>query len=181
MNMKKIIAYLIFAISGLFFYMFVWDFKTQQVDTVYVQKQDLETAYNQATQQQSLKVLRNKKQQLGDTEQRFLSRFIPQNLHSGRFVYNLGQLANQNRLLLKSIQYTVVDSTNSNNKDGERKLMVELTMNGRYGDFIAWLKQIETSDVLIDVDSFRGQKDSNNNGEAITFYVRLYAYGNKID
>jgi hypothetical protein len=66
-------------------------------------------------------------------------------------------------------------------KDGEKKLMVELTMNGRYPDFINWLKSIETSDVLIDVDSFRGQKDNNNNGEVILFYVRLYAYGNKID
>jgi Tfp pilus assembly protein PilO len=180
MNTKKIIAYLIIVSSLLFLYFFVWDFKVANVDTVYAQKLDLETAYNQATQQQSLKVLRSKRSQLGNSEQSFLNRFIPQNLHSGRFVYNLGQLANQNRLMLKSIQYTVMDSSTSI-KDGEKKLMVELTMNGRYPDFINWLKSIETSDVLIDVDSFRGQKDNNNNGEVILFYVRLYAYGNKID
>lgn len=149
------------------------------VDNVESERAELQSAYDQATQQLSLKALRLKRSQLGDRELSFLQNFIPQNLHSGYFVYNLGQMANQNRLSLRTLQYTVVNSDLASG-NSEKKLMVEFTMDGSYGDFMNWLRQVETSDVLIDVESVRGAKISNNS-DVITFYVKLYAYGMDIN
>lgn len=181
MNTKKIFAYLIFLVAIFFLYIFVWDFKVNYVDNVKVERDKLADAYTQATQQLSLKGLRLKRQQLGEREISFLQNFIPQSLHTGYFVYNLGQLANLNRLGIRSLQYTVLGQNDQlNNPGGERKLMVEMTVDGNYDDFMTWLKKVETSDVLIDFESIRGNKNSNTSN-VISFYVKLYAYGNTID
>lgn len=179
MNSKNIFAFLIFAISGMFFYLFVWEFKMQYVDSVSTELTNLENAYAQATEQLSLKTLRLKKQALGEQDLALLQNFIPQNLHSGQFVYNLGQLANQNRLILKGLQYTVIDETVTN-PNGERKLQVEFTMDGRYEDFLSWLQRVERSNVLVDVESIRGVKTSNNS-DIVSFNVKMYAYGININ
>lgn len=179
MNPKNIFAFLIFCIVALFLYSFVLPFKALAVDNVSQELNDLENAYNTATKQLSLKTLRLKKQQLSDQDLALLQNFIPENLHSGTFVYNLGQLANQNRLTLKDIQYTVLDDT-ATNPNGEKKLMVQFTMDGGYNDFTNWLQTVEKSNVLIDVVSVRGVKTANNS-DVITFYVKMYTYGINID
>ena len=180
MNTKNIFAFLILVITGIFFYTFVWDFKVQAVDNVSEELSRLEGAYESATRQLSLKNLRLKKNQLGSQELTLLQNFIPQNLHSGYFVYNLGQLANLNRLSLTGLQYTVIDDTINNPTTGERKLQVELNVRGRYEDFINWVVAMERSNVLIDIDSINGTKEVNS-GDIINFHVKLYAYGIKID
>lgn len=149
------------------------------IDTTSDELAKLQTAYDQATRQLSLKALRLKRSALDEDQLNFLRSFIPPNLHSGQFVYNLGQLANQNRLTLKGLQYTVIDDT-LNNPQGEKKLLVEFTMDGRYEDFVSWLGAIERSNVLIDIESFRGAKTSNTS-DIITLYVKMYAYGLSID
>jgi Tfp pilus assembly protein PilO len=178
MNLKNTIAILIFFLSGLFLYTFVLPFKASVVDPVQQNAATLEEAYTQATQQLSLKALRIKRQQLDESQIDFLKSFVPDKLHSGRFIYNLVQLSNQKRLTVKSIQYSIVgDPTKPNS---EKKLLVELSMDGRYEDFEDWLKTVERSDVLMDVESIRGSRASNNN-EIVTFYVKLYTYGVNID
>ncbi len=179
MNTKNIFAILILAIVGLLMYSFILPFKALAVDNVSEELVTLQSAYEHATQQLSLKTLRMKKQQLSEQDSALLINFIPQNLHSGQFVYNLGQIANLNRMNLKGLQYAVIDDT-LNNPTGEKKLMVEFTMEGRYEDFANWIYTLENSNVLIDVESIRGAKAANT-GETITFYVKLFAYGINID
>ncbi len=180
MSNKNIFAIIIIAVSGLFLFSFILPFKAAVVDPVVDQTTNLETAYAQATQQLSLKTLRAKKQQLGEEEINFLRNFVPNKLHSGQFVYNLGQLANQKRLTVKGIQYTVLNDTAVSATPSEKRLLVELTLDGKYEDFNEWLKTIERSDVLIDIESFRGSKVSNNS-DIITFQVKMYSYGTNID
>jgi Tfp pilus assembly protein PilO len=179
MNLKKVSSLIIFLISLAFLYFFVWDFKTSQVDGISSEQEKLQTAYQNATEQLSLKNLRLKKQQLGSQDVLLLQNFIPATLHSGYFVYNLGQLANQNHLTIKGIQYTVLDTT-KNGPNGEKKLQVEFNLQGRYDDFVGWLQTLEGSDTLVDVDSFRASKDANNS-DILNINVKLYAYGIDID
>lgn len=179
MNIKTIFSILLLALSGYFFYSFVLVFKETAVDNVSEQLVKLESAYTQATEQVQLKALQTKKQILMEREINFLQNFIPQNLHSGRFVYNLGQMANQNRMTIKNLQYSIVDDS-STNPSGEKKLVVEFTLDGRYEDFTNWLGKVERSEVLMDIQNLRASK-SGNNSEVISFYVKLHAYGLKID
>jgi Tfp pilus assembly protein PilO len=101
MNTKNILAIILFAISGILLYTFVLPFKAEGVDTVTVELDKLQSAYERASQQVALKNLRLKKQRLGTQELSILENFVPQDLRSGYFVYNLAQLANQNGLILK--------------------------------------------------------------------------------
>jgi Tfp pilus assembly protein PilO len=179
MNTKNIFAVLILVIVGLLVYSFILPFKEVAVDNVSEELVKLQTAFEQASQQLSLKTLRMKRQQLSEQDSALLTNFIPQNLHSGQFVYNIGQIANLNRMNLKGLQYAVIDDT-LNNPTGEKKLMVEFTMEGRYEDFANWVRTLENSNVLIDVESIRGAKTANS-GETITFYAKLFAYGINID
>lgn len=179
MSPKNIFAILLLITAGLLYWTFVDPFKTQYVDSVQVELDKLRTAYDQATQQIALKTLRIKKQQLTAENLDLIDSFIPATLHSGRFVYNLSQLANQNGLTLKGLQYSVIDDS-AINPNSEKKLQVELAMDGRYESFVSWLQQVERSNVLIDVESIRGVKNQNS-GETISFTVRLYAYGLNIN
>lgn len=176
---NKIKAIILLIISGLLMYFFVLPFKTSSVDNVTEELGKLVIAHKNAEEQLSLKELRLKKKQLGTQETAILDNFIPEDLHSGYFVYNLGQIANQNRLNLKSIQYTVQDDSSSNTK-GEQRLMVEYIMEGKYDDFNNWLRVIENSSTLIDVESFKATKNPNS-VDTLTFYVKLFAYGINID
>lgn len=179
MSTKNLFAILLIFISGLILWSFVLPFKELAVDNVSAQLTGLQSAYENATQQLSLKTLQNKKMLLNEQQISLLENFIPQQLHSGSFVYNLGQLANQNRLTVKGLQYTVMDDT-LQNPNGEKKLQVEFTMDGSYEDFTKWLGIIEKSNVLIDVNSVRAVKSSNSSS-VITFYVKMFAYGINID
>ncbi len=177
MNTKAIFSIIIIFLAGLFAYVFVVPFKEIAVDNVSERLTSLESAYNQATQQLTLKSLRLKKSQMQDSDIIFLQKFFPEKLHASLFVYNLVQFATQSRLNVKGIQYTVIDDQlNKQNK----KLLVELTIQARYEDFLAWLNKVEKSDTLIDVNSISASK-RNLNDEFITFSVKMYAYGVKID
>jgi hypothetical protein len=178
MNTKSIFSLLLFLISGLFMYSFVLPFKTSYVDPVSAQLDQISTAFNQASSKTALDRLKIKKDSLSEQELNLLQNFIPNNLHSGTFVYNLAQLANQNRLTLKGLQYTIIEDTVR--PDSEKKLAVEFSLDGRYEDFYAWLQNIDRSNILIDVDSFRGVKNSNNS-DIITFNIKMYTYGININ
>jgi Tfp pilus assembly protein PilO len=176
MSTKNIIAILIVLLSGMFYYYFVDPYKVEAIDTISEELLNLQTAYTNAQNQLSLQALKSKKDSLSIQEANILENFVPKKLHSGKFVYDLAQFANQNRLKIKSIQYSV-NEDGSNNKT--KRLQVEFTFEGRYEDFSAWLNSIEKANVLIDVDNIRGAKIPNS--EIITFNVKLYAYGIQID
>lgn len=180
MTPKNIFAALLLLTSGIMYWTFVLPFKEFAVDNISTEEKKLQAAYEQATQQLSLKALRLKKQQLTTENMQVIENFIPAKLHSGQFVYNISQLANQNGLTVKGLQYTVLDDTLTNPKGGEKKLQVEINMDGRYEAFSEWIRNVERSNVLIDVISVRGAKTSNT-GDTISFTVKLYAYGLNID
>ena len=137
-------------------------------------------AYEQADQQLALKALRIKRQQLTEAEAELLKKFIPEQVNSGRFAYNMGQLANQNRLTLKSIQYSTVDVAQNESSSKEKKVSVEMSLDGRYEDFVAWVKLVEHSNVLIDFDYIKAAKVSNNS-DILNFNIKVYTYGINID
>jgi hypothetical protein len=160
----------------------VLPFKELTVDVAANELVKLETAYEGADKQLSLQGLRLKKQQLNEQDLNLLKNFIPQNLHAGYLVYNLGQMANQNRLTLKGLQYSIIsEQPNANLKlSTDKKLMIEFTVEGRYADYINWLTRIETTNVLIDVESVRATKNSNQS-DIISFHTKMYAYGININ
>lgn len=177
MDTKTIFSTMIIIIAAAFMYMFVLPFKEVAVDNVKTNLENIQGAYQQATQQLTLKTLRVKKSQLQDSDIIFLQKFFPEKLHASLFVYNLAQFATQNRLNLKGLQYTVIDD--QINKGG-KKLLIELVIQSRYEDFQSWLSKVERSDTLIDIQSISASK-KNINDDSVTFNVKLYAYGVKID
>lgn len=179
MNTKTTFSLLLILISAIFYFTFVNAFKVTAVDPVSAELEKLQTAYNRATEQLSLKALRIKKQQLTEQNQSIIQNFVPTTLHSGTFVYNIAQLANQSGLIIKGLQYTVIDDT-ATNPNGQKKLLVEFNMDGRYESFSNWVQILERSNVLIDIESISGIKTTNT-GETISFTVKLYTYGINID
>jgi Tfp pilus assembly protein PilO len=159
---------------------FALPFKTIAVDPIQEELVVLQTAYDKALRQVTLDNLRQKRNRISNRQQEILKTYIPENLHSGKFIYNLSQIALQNRLTVKNIQYSVVDENKDKKKEGDpKKLQVEFQVDGNYLDFINWMSQIEKSDVLIDTESVRGNK-LNNNLDRVSFTVKMLAYGQNI-
>lgn len=181
-NPKNIFSLLIVCIAVVFYYNFSLPFKTGYVDPVVTEYENLSTAYVRAEDQLSLEALKTKKNQLTLQEVNIMENFVPVRLKSGTFVYNLAQFANQNKLILKSIQYSVVDEGKeiAGIKTKDKRLVVEFTLDGRYEDFTKWMSTIENSNTLISVESVRGVKNSVNS-DIITFNVKLVTYALDID
>jgi Tfp pilus assembly protein PilO len=181
-NPKNIFSLLIFAIALVFYFNFVDPFKVEAVDNVVSEYENLQTAYDRAQDQLSLDALKTKKNQLTLQEVNVMENFVPNKLKSGTFVYNLAQFANQNRLLIKSIQYTIVDQSKEAGaqKTKDKRLIVEFTIDGRYEDFAKWMAAIENANTLISVQNIRGVKNSVNT-DIITFNVKLESYALEID
>ena len=179
MSTKNTLAILIILVAGLFFYSFVYAFKVEAVDALSVELDNIKVAQQKAVEQLTLSDLKLIKNNLTTQNTQIIENYIPQNLHSGVFVYNTAQLASQSGLVLKSIQYIVIDDTVTN-RNGEKRLQVEFSMDGRYENFNNWLRTIERGNILIDVESIRAVKTTNV-GENIAFTVKLYVYGLNID
>lgn len=157
-------------------------FKTEAVDNIVMEYENLSTAFTRAEDQLSLEALKTKKNQLTLQELNIMENFVPVRLKSGTFVYNLAQYANQNRLIIKSIQYSVADEGKESGaiKTKDKRLIMEFTMDGRYEDFTKWMSTIENANTLISVVSVRGVKNSVAS-DIITFNVKLVAYALDID
>lgn len=152
------------------------------VDPILSEYDNLNTAFARAEDQLSLEALKNKKNQLTLQEVNIMENFVPVRLKSGTFVYNLAQFANQNRLSLKSIQYSVVDEgrETAGTRTKDKRLVMEFTLEGRYEDFTRWMSAIESATTLISVESVRGVKNSVSS-DIITFNVKLVTYALDID
>jgi len=181
-NPKNIFALLIFSIALVFYYNFSAPFKMDYVDPILSEYDNLNTAFARAEDQLSLEALKNKKNQLTLQEVNIMENFVPVRLKSGTFVYNLAQFANQNRLSLKSIQYSVVDEgrETAGTRTKDKRLVMEFTLEGRYEDFTRWMSAIESATTLISVESVRGVKNSVSS-DIITFNVKLVTYALDID
>jgi Tfp pilus assembly protein PilO len=181
-NPKNIFAALIFSIAIVFYYNFTSSFKIGYVDPIVTEYESLSVALTRAEDQLSLEALKTKKNQLTLQEVNIMENFVPVKLKSGTFVYNLAQYANQNRLILKSIQYSVVDEGREDGaqKTKDKRLVIEFTLDGRYEDFTKWMGTIENANTLISVESVRGVKN-NVASDIITFNVKLLTYALDID
>lgn len=179
---KNIFALLIFAIAIVFYFNFVEPFKVERYDNIIEEKINLQAAFDRAQDQLSLEAFKSKKNSLSMQETNVLENFVPIKLKSGTFVYNLAQFANQNRLILKSIQYSIVDEgkENAGIKTKDKRLLIEFTLDGRYEDFTKWVSTIENANTLITVESVRGVRN-NVASDIITFNVRLVSYALDID
>jgi Tfp pilus assembly protein PilO len=176
---KNLFSILIFFIAVVFYYNFVEPFKFEKVDDVVTEYENLQTAYTNAQNQLSLESLKQKKNSLSLQEQNLLENFVPVRLKSGTFVYNLAQYANQNRLIIKSIQYTVANKSPDVKKEYEQ-LIVEFTVDGRYEDFLKWMGNVENANTLIEIQSVRGIKN-NAASDVVTFNVKLSTTAINID
>ena len=181
-NPKNIFALLICCIAVVFYYNFAAPFKLDYVDPVVLEYENLSTAFARAEDQLSLGSLKTKKNQLSLREVNIMENFVPVKLKSGTFVYNLAQFANQNRLSLKSIQYSVIDEGKESGgiKVKDKRLVIEFTLDGRYEDFARWMSTVENATTLITVENIRGVKNSVAS-DIITFNVKLVTYALDID
>jgi Tfp pilus assembly protein PilO len=180
MQNRFIIPVVLLILSIAMLWRFAIPFKTIAVDPIQEELSVLQTAYDKALKQSTFDSLRQRKNKISTRQQEILKTYIPENLHSGKLIYNLSQVALQNRLTVKNIQYSIVDEGKDRRKDGDpRKLQIEFQIDGNYLDFINWMTQIERSDVLIDTESVRGNR-LNNNVEKISFTVKMLTYGQNI-
>lgn len=182
-NPKNIFALLIMSIAVVFYYNFSEPFRINYVDPVVSEYENLSLAFTRAEDQLSLEALKTKKNQLTLQELNVVENFIPVKLKSGTFVYNLAQFANQNKLILKSIQYSVIDEGKEQGggiKNKDKRLVAEFTLDGRYEDFTRWMSAIENANTLVSVESVRGVKN-NASSDIITFNVKLITYALDID
>lgn len=181
-NPKNIFALLIMCIAVVFYFNFSEPFEINYVDPVVSEYENLRVAFTRAEDQLSLDSFKTKKNQLTLQEVNIMENFVPIKLKSGTFVYNLAQFANQNRLILKSIQYSVVDEGKevAGIKTKDKRLVAEFTLDGRYEDFTNWMSTIENANTLISVESIRGVKNSVSS-DIITFNVKLITYALDID
>lgn len=177
MSIKGIFSILLLGLAALLYFNFVVPFKSIVVDPVNQELDKVQAGYEKSVQLTSLNNLRQKRQTLDDKKLTLIGNFIPKNLHSGDLIYKLSQTALSQNLKIKGIQFSQVDDKSS--IGGDKKLLLEINLEGRYEDFIVWLSKIERSDTLIDVDSLNASKNSTN--DIISFRVKLYAYGINID
>ncbi len=177
MNIKNIISLIIISLALVFYFLFVKPFEAAVLDPVTVQLEKIKSASEKTQNLLSLNNLRQKKLALGERETSLLSSFIPLNLRSGDLIYRLSGVASQNRLTLKGIQFSDVSEKDSSDK----KLLIDMNLDGSYEDFYRWLGTIERSSTLIDVESIRATKSSGNNSDLLSFTVKMYAYGINID
>lgn len=180
MNTKNLFSGLMFLISIVFYMNFVDAFKVEMVDDVINEHNNLQTAFERAQDQLSLNSLKDKKSSLTLSEVNILENFIPNKLNSGTFVYNLAQFANQNRLVFKSIQYSIFNDGTAASEEQLKRLTVEFTLTGRYEDFVTWVKAIENANTLVTIQSIRGVRESPNS-DIIAFNVRFVVHAHNID
>jgi hypothetical protein len=159
----------------------LWYFSLPFNEQVILPLQDelssIEDARDRYQTQINIPALEAKITNLSTDQKRVLESYIPRELRSGRLVYTIAQLAQQNRLDLKGVQYSVVDS---NNKEVGQKLTMEFQVEGFYENVVAWIKAVELSDTLVDVESLKAGK-VNNVSDIVAFTVKMSAYGVRID
>jgi hypothetical protein len=174
---KNITLSLIILVSILTIWWFALPFKAQVVDPLKTELSSLQDARDKYKDQINIDDLQRKVTSLNEVQKKVLDSYIPKELRSGRLVYNIAQLAQQNRLNIKGVQYSVVDSQAS--QLGKR-LVMEFQVEGFYENIVSWVRTVELSDVLVDVESIKGSK-INNTSDIIGFTVKMSAYGVRID
>lgn len=172
---KNIILLLTIVTAGLIWWWFAVPFNERVVAPLSAELDSLQQARDRYTQI-NLDTLKRKVSTLGATQAQVLETYIPKQLRSGRLVYVLSQLAQQNRLSIKGIQYSVVDVQGQSGK----KLVIEFQLEGFYENFVSWVRAVELSDVLVDVEDIKAAK-VNNVSDVISFTIKMSAYGINID
>jgi hypothetical protein len=173
---KLIFSLVLFLLSGAIIWKFALPLNEQVVLPLDGQLLSLQDGYEKASKQLTIEGLRQKKNKISGRQQELLKSYIPEELHSGKLVYNLAGTALQNRLLMKNIQYSVVDLDKDKNQGLDKKLNIEFQIEGNYLDFINWLSLVEKADVLIDTESVKGNK-LNNVSERVSWTIKMSAYG----
>jgi Tfp pilus assembly protein PilO len=173
---KLIFSLILFILSGAIIWKFALPLNEQVIIPMQDELTNLQDGYDRAAKQLTIEGLRQKKNKISGRQQELLKTYIPEELHSGKLVYNLAGTALQNRLVMKNIQYSVVDMDKSKGEEFNKKLNIEFQIEGNYLDFINWMSLIEKADVLIDTESVRGNK-INNVSDRITWTVKMSAYG----
>jgi Tfp pilus assembly protein PilO len=173
---KLIFSLILFILSGAVIWKFALPLNEQVVLPLQDELVNLQDGYDKASKQLTIEALRQKKNKISGRQQELLKTYIPDELHSGKLVYNIAGAALQNRLTIKNIQYSIVDLDKEKGGGLDKKLNIEFQIEGNYLDFINWLSLIEKADVLIDTDSVRGNK-LNNTSDRVTWTIKMSAYG----
>jgi hypothetical protein len=174
---KNIISVILVVLAFSALWYFSLPFNEQVIAPLQDELSSIEDARDRYKTQINISALEAKVTNLSADQKRVLESYIPRELRSGRLVYTIAQLAQQNRLNLKGIQYSVVNS--ADNETGQ-KLTMEFQVEGFYENIIAWIKAVEISDTLVDVESLKAGK-VNNTSDVVSFTVKMSAYGVRID
>lgn len=172
---RNILLSVIILVAVLSVWWFALPFNERAVVPLDAELSSLQEARDRYTQL-DLSALKRKVASLDALQARMLDSYVPRQLHSGRLVYTIAQLAQQNRLNIKGIQYSVVDVQGQVGK----KLAMEFQVEGFYENMVAWVHGVELSDVLVDIEDVKAAKISNMN-DIISLTVKMSAYGIQID
>lgn len=179
MQNKNIFSVVIIVLAIAIYYFFSVPFNERAVVPLSGEYTNLRDAFDRFSTKISLDNLRKQKQNLSELENRILGTFIPENLHSGKFVYNISQTVIQNRLTIRNVQFSILE-TNSPKEGSTKKLSVELQFEGQYENFVSWIGLLEKADILVDIESIKMVRISNNS-DTLMFTVKLSAYGINIE
>lgn len=174
---KNIISIILAVLSLSALWYFSLPFNEEVIAPLQDELSSVKDARDRYKTQINIPELESKITNLSADQKRVLESYIPRELRSGRLVYTIAQLAQQNRLDLKGIQYSIV---NDNTNEVGKKLSMEFQVEGFYENVIAWIKAVELSDTLVDVESLKAGK-VNNVTDIVSFTVKMSAYGVRID
>lgn len=179
MNLKTTLPILFIIISIGFIWKIILPFNNIVLGPLKTEVNSLQEGYERITSGANLQSLRDKQNSMTDEEKNLLDTYIPEYLQSGKLIYTLSQIAIQNKLSIKNLQYSILE-VNEKESSLKKKLSIEMQFEGNYDDLISFMEKIEKSNTLIEIDNFKANKVSSVN-ELISFTITMSAYGINIE
>ena len=178
MKSKTIFSVALVVLSVSLVWKFILPMQSVVINPLTEDLQTLQNGYDAAVNQTSIENLRRKRNNLSLTETKLLETYVPENLQSGKFSYKMFEIASQNRVAVKNLQYAVVESGGEKGDSGKR-LVVEMQVDGSYANFYRWISTLERSDILIDIQSISASKSVTGplSGDTVSFSIKMSTYG----
>ncbi|MBT1279809.1 type 4a pilus biogenesis protein PilO [Thermoanaerobacter sp. CM-CNRG TB177] len=113
------------------------------------------------------------------TQLKELSMILPEERDIEIFLFNLQQMVNDTGVKTKSLAFgnpdQPQDETNNRKKEDFVTIPVNITVSGNYDEIIAFLKEIQNSKRLCNIQSFYIEKDTNQKNLLLTLQVFIYS------
>ncbi len=165
-----LIIFLITFVGAVFYVKPLWDEETA-LSAVYQQKQEQKTQLSQ--QVQTLKDLQQKLQTGSEVEKLTTLDSIPEKFEQGKLIADLKDLAQQNQVVLKGMNFNLP----ANNTERVKKAGVNVNLTGSEEGLLNFLKGIETNHRKIVVKLINVQYGKSDNGTVrLNFNLNMETY-----